>query len=65
MNEGMIVAGTQCVGMVLSFTLLLRVRRLSVGIWSKDPSSERVFTGSRAEIVVGFERTFRAQERQI
>jgi hypothetical protein len=36
MKTEMILAGTQFVAMVLSFTLLLGARRLSVGLWSQD-----------------------------
>jgi hypothetical protein len=46
MNAEMILASIQFVGMVLSFTLLLRARRLSVGIRSAGLSCERLPTVS-------------------
>jgi hypothetical protein len=38
MKAETILAVTQFVGMVLSFTLLLKARRLSVWLWSTQPS---------------------------
>jgi len=46
MNAEMILAGAQFVGMALSFTLLLRARRLSVGLWSTGSSYPRLPAGS-------------------
>ncbi len=49
MNAEMILAGTrlaQLVGMVLSFTLLLRARQLSVGLWSTTSSNQHLPTRS-------------------
>ena len=60
MNAGMILASTQFVGMVLSFTLLLRVRRLSMGLWSPGPSYERMSTGSGVEQPTEIVEIFRA-----
>jgi hypothetical protein len=44
MDLKMIFAGAYIVGTVLSFTLLLRVLQLSVGLWSKRPSYQYVPT---------------------
>jgi hypothetical protein len=46
MNAETIQAGMQFVVMMLSFALLLRVRRLSVGLWSTEPSCQRLPVGS-------------------
>jgi hypothetical protein len=58
MNAETMFAGTQFVGMALSFTLLLRARRLSVGLWSAAP------IGNYVEQLAGIERIFKALERQ-
>jgi hypothetical protein len=49
MNVEMILAGTKLVGMVLSFTLLLRARKLSVGLWSTAPCYHRLPARSDVE----------------
>ncbi len=41
MNVEMILAGAKLVGMVLSFALLLRARKLSDGLWSTAPCHYR------------------------
>jgi len=60
MNAEMILAGTQFDGMVLSFTLLLRARRLSVGLWSTGPSFQRLPAGSDVEHLAEIDQIFRA-----
>lgn len=60
MNAEMIFAGTQFVGMVLSFTLLLRVRRISIGLWSTGPSYQYLSTGSGVEQPSDSVQIFRA-----
>ena len=45
MNVAMILASAQVAGMVLSVSVLLRVRRLSVRIWSTIPSYQRSHEG--------------------
>jgi len=42
MNVEMILAGTKLVGMVLSFALLLRARKRSVGLWSTSHCYHRL-----------------------
>jgi hypothetical protein len=64
MNAETMFAGTQFVGMALSFTLLLRARQLSVGLWSAAPSDQRLPIGNYVEQLAGIERIFRALERQ-
>jgi hypothetical protein len=59
MNTEMIFAGTQLVGMVLSFTLLLRARRLSVELWSTRLSYQRSYTKSNVEQLAEISRIFR------
>ena len=51
MNVAMILASAQFAGMVLSVSFLLRVRRLSVGIWSANPSDQRS-RGERREATI-------------
>jgi hypothetical protein len=63
MNAEMILAGNQFVGMVLSFTLLLRTRQLSVGLWSTGPSCQRLPIGSGVKQSVEIDQIFRASER--
>jgi len=46
MNVDMVLAGAQFVCMLLSFTLLLGARRLSVGLCSTAPSYQRLPTRS-------------------
>jgi hypothetical protein len=42
MNAALIVAGVQFVGMALSFMLLLRARRIAVGLWPTCHSYRRL-----------------------
>lgn len=49
MNAEMILAGAQFLGMVLTFALLHRARRLLVGLWSTEPSCQCLPTGSDVE----------------
>jgi len=60
MNAAIFLAGTQAVGMVLSFILLLRVRLLSVGLSSRGPSYQRLSVGSDAEQPADRDQVFRA-----
>lgn len=60
MNAERILAGTQFIGMVLSFALLLRARRLSVGLWSTGHSCQRLPTGSDVEQPSEIDQKFRA-----
>jgi hypothetical protein len=60
MNVEMILASTKVVGLVLSFTLLLRARQLSVGLWSAAPYYQRLPTGSVVEQQTEMDRRFRA-----
>jgi hypothetical protein len=60
MKAEMIFAVTQFVGMVLSFTLLLRARRLSVWLWSTQPSYRRLPTGIVVEQPSEIDQIFRA-----
>jgi hypothetical protein len=46
MNAETIQTGIQILVMVLSFVLLLRVRRLSLGLWSTEPSCQPLPVGS-------------------
>lgn len=45
----MILAGTRLVGMVLSFAVLFRARKLSVDLWPTAPCSHPLLTGSDGE----------------
>jgi hypothetical protein len=49
MNAQIILAGAKLVGMVLSFALLLRARRLSRGLWATEPSNQRLHAGGDVE----------------
>jgi hypothetical protein len=60
MNAEMILAGAQFVGMALSFTLLLRARRLSVGLWSTGPSYQRLSAGSGVDHPTEIDKIFRS-----
>jgi len=60
MNAEMIHAGAQFLGMVLSFMLLLRIRRLSIGLWSTGPSYQCLPTGSDVEQPSEIDQIFRA-----
>ena len=60
MNVAMILASAQLVGMVLSVSFLLRVRRLSVGIWSTIPSYQRSRAGSDVTQPSEIDQIFRA-----
>ncbi len=60
MNVGMIFLGAYLVGTVLSFAILLRVLQLSVGLWSKKPSCQRLTSGSDIEQPSGIDQVFRA-----
>ncbi len=59
MNTEMILVGTQLVGMVLSFTLLLRARRLSVELWSTRLSYQGSYTKRDVEQIAETSRIFR------
>jgi hypothetical protein len=60
MNAEMILTGTKFLGMVLSFTLLLRARQLSVGLWSTEKSRQRLPTGSDVKQPSEIDQIFRA-----
>jgi hypothetical protein len=60
MNAEMILADAQVLGMVLSFMLLLKVRRLSMGLWSTGPSYQCLPTGSGVEPPANTGQIFRA-----
>jgi hypothetical protein len=60
MNAEMILAATKFVGMALSFTLLLRARRLAVRLWATEPSYQRLPAGSDVGQPANFDRIFRA-----
>lgn len=59
MSTEMILVGTQLVGMVLSFTLLLRARRLSVELWSTRLSYQGSYTKRDVEQIAETSRIFR------
>jgi hypothetical protein len=42
MNTEMIFDSALLIGMALSFTLLIRARRIAVGLWSEGPSGRRL-----------------------
>jgi hypothetical protein len=63
MNAEMILASAQFVGLMLSFTLLLRARRLSAELWSAERSCQRLPTGRHVKQPSEIDRIFRTQER--
>lgn len=60
MNAQIILAGAKLVGMVLSFALLLRARRLSGGLWATEPSNQRLHAGGDDEQPSEFDQMFGA-----
>jgi hypothetical protein len=60
MDLKMIFAGAYLVGTVLSFTLLLRVLQLSIGLWSKRPSYQYLHTESDIEQPTETHKIFRS-----
>ena len=64
MSADMILAGTQFVGLVLSFTLLHRARRFSVRLWSTKHFHPGLPTGSDVMQPAEIDQIFRTQERQ-
>jgi hypothetical protein len=58
MNVGMIFLGAYLVGTVLSFAILLRVLQLSVGLWSKKPSSQRLTVESDEKQTTDLDQIF-------
>jgi hypothetical protein len=63
MNADMIITGIMLVGTVLSFTFLLRARRLSVELWSAKSSSQCSSIGSDVACPVDMNLECRGQER--
>jgi hypothetical protein len=60
MDAKLIFVSAYFVGTVLSFALFLRVLQLSVGLWSKKPTCQRLPTGSDADNPAEFDQIFRA-----
>jgi hypothetical protein len=60
MSKEMILVVPQFVGMVLSFALLFRARRLSVGLWSTETSHRRLRAGTVGEQPAEIDQIFRA-----
>jgi hypothetical protein len=60
MNVAMILASAQLAGMVLSISFLLRVRRLSAGIWSISPTYQLSLAESDVKQPSEVEQIFRA-----
>lgn len=63
MNVEMILAGARFVGMAISFTLLLRVHRLSVGLMPTESFYECLPASGGVNQSVEIDTIFRAQER--
>jgi hypothetical protein len=59
MSAKMILASAQLIGMVLSFALLHRTRRLSVGLCSTVSSRQSLPAGSDVTQSVEIEKRFR------
>ncbi len=60
MNAEMIQDGVLFVGMVLSFTLLLRARRIAAGLWFAETSHQRLCNVDGAKRPVEMDRAYRA-----
>jgi hypothetical protein len=60
MSKEMILVVPQFVGMVLSFALLFRARRLSVGLWSTETSQRCLRAETLGEQPAGIDQIFRA-----
>jgi hypothetical protein len=60
MSVAMILVSAQLAGTALSFSFLVRVRRLSVGIRSIVPSYQRSHAGSDVTEPSGIDQIFRA-----
>jgi hypothetical protein len=60
MSKEMILVVPQFVGMVLSFALLFRARRLSVGLWSTETSRRLLPAWTAGEQPSEIDQIFRA-----
>jgi hypothetical protein len=60
MNVEMILAGTRFAGIALSFMILLRARRLSVGLWSTASFYQRSPVSSGVTQSIEIDQIFRA-----